>query len=96
MKHILLTISLIFGATAVSADTYRGKDAIKIITRGEIVNEQFTDDNSIKLPNYFKYLTVIKGDDAYLCSLEMKFNSDSGVSSWLRAICSEVGVIGYN
>ena len=96
MKHILLTISLILGATALSADTYRGKDALKIITGGEIVNEQFTNDNSRQLPNYFQYLTIIKGDDAYLCSLEMKFYSDSGVFSWLRAICSEVDVIGYN
>ena len=62
MKHILLTISLILGATAVSADTYRGKDAIKIITRGEIVNEQFKCPFlfTINLQNlYFHYKILI-------------------------------------
>jgi len=87
MKNILLTISLILGATVASGDIYSGKDALEIVTSGQIVNEHLSDDNSIKLPNYFKYLTIIKDKDAFMCSLEMEFNS-----RWLRAICVDVDV----
>ena len=87
MKHLILTISLILGAAAVSADIYYGKDALNIITNGQIVNEQLSGNNSIKLPNYFKYLTIIKDKDAFMCSLEMEFSS-----RLLTATCVDVDV----
>ena len=87
MKHLILIISLIFGATAVSADIYYGKDALNIITDGQIINEQLSGSSSIKLPNYFKYLTIIKDNDAFMCSLEMEFSS-----FLLTAKCVDVDV----
>ena len=55
MKHILLTISLIFSATAVSAASSQSKDAFKILEDGVIIHstEIFGE------TDYEKYDTII-------------------------------------
>ena len=88
MKKLLLILGLSLGlGSTASADIYEGKGALNIITNGQIINEQLSDNNSIKLPNYFKYLTIIKDKDAFMCSLEMEFNS-----RLLTAVCVDVDV----
>ena len=87
MKMTFFTIVLALAATAINADIWQGKDALRIIDSGKIINEQFSDDGSIKAPNYFKYLTVVKNDKAYLCSLELNFNSD-----WLKPVCVDISL----
>ena len=58
MKNILLTISLILGATVASGDIYYGKDALEIVTSGQIVNEHMKNDTYA--PDFYKYFTIIK------------------------------------
>lgn len=87
MKITFCIMGLALAATAINADISRGKDALRIIDSGKIINEQFSDNGSIKAPDYFKYLTVIKNDKAYLCSLELNFDSD-----WLRPVCVDISL----
>lgn len=87
MKVTLCTIVISLAATTINADISKGKDALRIIDSGKIIHEQLSDNGSIKVPSYFKYLTVIKNDKAYLCSVELNFNSD-----WLRPLCVDISL----
>ena len=64
MKQILLTISLIFGATAVSAEPIIGKDAVRILSKGKIITKA----DSSKYFGRVEHYVILK-DDAYYCEI---------------------------
>ena len=64
MKHLILTTSLIFGATAVSAEPIIGKDAVRILSKGKII----TGSDSSKYFGRVEHHVILK-DDAYYCEI---------------------------
>tara|TARA_B100000900_G_C20066341_1_gene508080 strand:- start:100 stop:336 length:237 start_codon:yes stop_codon:yes gene_type:complete len=63
MKHILLTISLIFGATAISADPH--PDPFKVMTKGKVIGQ-----DSYRLGGGIEtYFIVEYKGDIYRCDI---------------------------
>ena len=73
MKHILLTISLIFGATAVSAEIKAGQ----ILQNGKIIHTNVVQGN--KLPLFIHYHVMYK-ERYYTCQYEDLFNKDTATA----------------
>ena len=52
MKYILLTTSLILGATALSAEPLKGDDAINIIENGKIIMQRVAEPDEVTPTGY--------------------------------------------
>ena len=71
MKHILLTITLIFGATALNAAAFQGKEAFEILEKGKIIHSKPV--AGFKNPVAFtfsKNYSVIYRKKPYVCMID--------------------------
>ena len=91
MKHVLLTISLIFGATAVSAEPLKGDAAINIIENGKIIMQRVAEPDEVTPTGYKAsltegsvYLTVLYNGMGYLCSSTVlgRFGTSSSIHNY--------------
>ena len=71
MKHILFTMSLIFGATAVSAASFQGKDAFKILEDGVIIHStEILDARQTATFTFSTTYSVIYKRQPYVCMVD--------------------------
>ena len=81
MRHFLLTISLIFGATAVSSfEPLSQKESIELIERGTIIDEHVHERRDFAF-KYRKSLTVLEKGNVYHCIITNTI--DSYPSIWV-------------
>ena len=78
MKRLTITALLVLAATVVNANEYKGKDAVKIISKGKIMMER-------EINRYAIAFLVLLKDDAYSCRM-------GGGAAGFQAICEEVDV----
>ena len=91
MKHLILTISLIFGPTGVSAEPLKGDAAINIIENGKIIMRRVAEPdevtptgNKASLTEGSVYLTVLYPGMGYLCSSTVlgRFGTSSSIHNY--------------
>ena len=71
MKHLILTISLILGATAVSAASFQGKDAFKILEDGVIIHSaELLDAREIYTFSFSTSYSIIYKRQPYVCMVD--------------------------
>ena len=70
MKHTLLSISLIFGATAASADYFSKKQAFEIIENGKIMHSAIVKQSDASDLYYLKRYSVIYKGQPYDCTVD--------------------------
>ena len=81
MKHLILTIILIFGATAVSSfEPLSQKESIELIERGTIIDEHVNERSDFVF-EYRKALTVLENGNVYQCVITN--TKDSYPSIWV-------------